>query len=587
MKRVITSITASLFLLCFTEVKAQVNHALTATANHSGGGVSASGYGPELYNNGVIPQPCSVTGTYTWGWVTTSGWIDFTWSSPKTISKVVFHKANRPMTTCTFQYWNGTAFVNFYTYNNASAPCEDSVTFPPVTTTVFRMNAVAGSSNPNHREIQIYGPSAPNDLSANAILQPLNAAQICANNPVPVKVRVYNAGTAAQSNFTVSAEYSGTGGYGILSGIYTGTLAPFATDSIVVGVLNLLPGSYALRAFTYLALDTNRVNDTVSGYNISVKPAVPVPNAVSDTVCAGMNASLLVKNILPGTIYQWYSAPVGGSVVFIGDSTGFSPLVKDTIMYVAALSNGCLSPRVAISAAIGPPPVVKLGNDTSFCESIPLILNAGNPGGKYLWSTGDGSQTISLTNISGKYWVRVDKYCVSSDTINVLIDPLPFAAGISYVRTGNAYHFTATAPAFVNDYLWIFGDGMTSSSPNPTHTFGSGINVDLTVRLVVANECGTDTVFRKVPTSTGELGLLANTISVYPNPASDQLFVQSETLMIEEIYIIDHIGKVVFKQDKLSDKSAMLNLSSLSNGKYFMRVSTVKGSVYKPFVILH
>lgn len=143
------------------EVSAQTNIALTATASHSGGGTTGAGYGPNLYNNNAIPS-CSITGTNQWGWVSSGGWILFTWSSNQTVTGMRFYKANRPMTACTIQYWNGSSYVNITNYSN-STTCDHSVSFGAVTTTRIRMLNVTGS-NPNHREIAIYGASCQNGL---------------------------------------------------------------------------------------------------------------------------------------------------------------------------------------------------------------------------------------------------------------------------------------------------------------------------------------------------------------------------------------------------------------------------------------
>lgn len=148
-----------LVLLSKFTSNAQTNVALTATANHSGGGSAGLGYGPNLYNDNNIPS-CTATGTNQWGWVSTGGWIEFTWSSNQTITGVRFLKANRPMTSCTFQYWNGSSYVNFYTYSNGTT-CDHTVNFSAVTTTRIRFVSIGGS-NPNHREIQVFGAACTN-----------------------------------------------------------------------------------------------------------------------------------------------------------------------------------------------------------------------------------------------------------------------------------------------------------------------------------------------------------------------------------------------------------------------------------------
>jgi hypothetical protein len=69
-------------------------------------------------------------------------------------------------------------------------------------------------------------------------------------------------------------------------------------------------------------------------------------------------------------------------------------------------------------------PTIDLGSDTTICGTD-FVLDAGNPGSLYLWSTGETTQTISLSS-SGTYSVFVsNSEGESSDTINVSINPFP------------------------------------------------------------------------------------------------------------------------------------------------------------------
>jgi hypothetical protein len=68
-------------------------------------------------------------------------------------------------------------------------------------------------------------------------------------------------------------------------------------------------------------------------------------------------------------------------------------------------------------------PLVFLGNDTTLQQGHTIVLNAGNPGSSYLWSTGASAQTITV-GVTGTYWVNVSNNCGDdSDTIvvNVLV----------------------------------------------------------------------------------------------------------------------------------------------------------------------
>src|SRR5690554_1888607 len=67
---------------------------------------------------------------------------------------------------------------------------------------------------------------------------------------------------------------------------------------------------------------------------------------------------------------------------------------------------------------------VNLGNDTSFCDNNPILLDAGNfPGATYLWNDNSTNQTLQV-NTSGQYYVTViANGCVGTDTINITVYP--------------------------------------------------------------------------------------------------------------------------------------------------------------------
>lgn len=73
---------------------------------------------------------------------------------------------------------------------------------------------------------------------------------------------------------------------------------------------------------------------------------------------------------------------------------------------------------MVISVAIAQP-VVDLGNDTVSCG--PLVLDAGNPGASYLWSTGETTQSITVS-ATDTVWVSVtDGSGMGSDTLVVTV----------------------------------------------------------------------------------------------------------------------------------------------------------------------
>ncbi len=187
--------------LAWQTSQAQTNLALSATATHSGGGNTAFNYGPDEYNDNDYNN-CNAL---PWGWVSTNGWIQFEWSTPQIVGKMVFRKDNRPMTSCTIQYWDGSSFVNIMNYSGTA--CDDSVTFAPVSTTRMRMFQVSGSSNPNHREIQIYSTAIPcEDTLTSAVVR--GPTVVCPNDTFNLSVGIssglFIAGLSYQWQFSTN-----------------------------------------------------------------------------------------------------------------------------------------------------------------------------------------------------------------------------------------------------------------------------------------------------------------------------------------------------------------------------------------------
>jgi PKD repeat protein len=316
-----------LVFLGYTNLFGQANIGLKAVATHSGGGASASGYGPELYNNGAIPA-YPATGTYLWGWVTSNGWIEYTWPTAQKINKVVFHKDNRPMTACTFEYWNGTSYVSFYTYNS-SVTIKDSVSFATITTTKLRFNNVSGSSNPNHREIQVYGPTAANDASISLIKPPL-----C--SPV-VTVTYQNTGTNAidsvKINWSVDNKLQAQNKYTKSLGAGSG-----GVDINLTPDFAFVDGTtYKLKVWTSLPnnkQDTFNSNDTAL---LTFKYLGPAGDPVVKDIikCGPGRVNLKATPINATDSILWYDASSGGNLITSGRNALTPPLVLGTNTFYA------------------------------------------------------------------------------------------------------------------------------------------------------------------------------------------------------------------------------------------------------------
>src|SRR5690606_16946 len=135
---------------------------------------------------------------------------------------------------------------------------------------------------------------------------------------------------------------------------------------------------------------------------VTVSTIAP-PNALISangplTYCVG-NGLTLDAGSATGVKYQWQ---LNGNN--IPGATGNTYPISQAGNYTVVTTNiGCSSTSTPTQVGSGPL-TVDLGNDTSYCEikNVLMKLDAGYPGAKYLWSTGDTSRTIEVKK-GGKY----------------------------------------------------------------------------------------------------------------------------------------------------------------------------------------
>lgn len=148
--------------------------------------------------------------------------------------------------------------------------------------------------------------------------------------------------------------------------------------------------------------------------NFVPAPAINLGNDTS--LCAGQNL-VLRPGSFANTTYLWNN-----------NSTKDSLIVNQNGAYwVIASTNGCTA-KDTINVVFNPLPTIHLGNDTAICEKSSLILGSPpTPGYNYLWQDGYTNSEYTV-NTQGKFTLHITNQfnCSASDSINVLVKPLPF-----------------------------------------------------------------------------------------------------------------------------------------------------------------
>jgi gliding motility-associated-like protein len=198
---------------------------------------------------------------------------------------------------------------------------------------------------------------------------------------------------------------------------------------------------------------------------------VPAFNLGADTSICAKDTLVLNASSSNGTSYVWNTGAVSSSIRIAQTGTYWCEVNKA----------GCIFRDSVSLLSIKPRPSVQLGNDTTLCEGISLVLDATYPNAGYQWQ--DGSQNALFTvHQAGTYRVFVsDNGCSSSDTIVVKYRMKPsFTLGPDQlICPGTAVHLQ---PAVDPSWQFLWQDGSTAPVYNITQ--------EGTYHLSVSNSCG-------------------------------------------------------------------------------------------------
>jgi hypothetical protein len=193
-----------------------------------------------------------------------------------------------------------------------------------------------------------------------------------------------------------------------------GILQPDTTPEF--SILWAQPGNYIVSQQFVCEGGQTSEPDTIETY-VGTMPPSPIQGPGSP--CLGSQA-VYSTSLGPGDICRWTVDGVLQSTTSTSLTVTWNSIGPHLIDVRADGPCGTSDP-VSRNVTVFSYPNVDLGNDTTLQQNQTLLLDAGNPGCSYLWSTGATSQTILVT-VSGTYSVTVTNACGSDlDEIVVTI----------------------------------------------------------------------------------------------------------------------------------------------------------------------
>ncbi len=433
------------------------------------------------------------------------------------------------------------------------------------------------------------------NVLANPAITPLNDTIICKGNAVQF-TETYP-GNIAWANGYINGQFvtpiTTTQYFVAVTDTNGCTSSDTATVQVIQPVTDTVPVQIC-SGQSYFAGGSNQVqsgyyNDTLTSatgcdsiitINLTVYPLAT--SAVNAEVCAGSN------------------------YLFAGLQLNIDGIYSDTL----TTANGCDS-IVTLTLTISPLPVLTFALPDSICNNATAITLAGTPIGGTYTGTGVNATTFEPVNaLSGTNYIIYNytdsNGCNNSiaDTIIVTVcrDTNCHALYTLYPDTTTPHNWfalnQATGAAPVT-YLWSWGDSTSTAGSTPSHTYSSAANYNVCLSIADANGCAdtycdSSTYIYKNEEEIIQINCvmeLPNGINdadnttattIYPNPATETLFIATNGEVITEVNIYNSTGSLAIGTGTLVSNS--IDVSKLAPGIYIAQIKTTQNIVHKRWI---
>ena len=211
----------------------------------------------------------------------------------------------------------------------------------------------------------------------------------------------------------------------------------------------------------------------------------------------------------------------------------------------------------------GPRTYFGFGNDNVYASNFFPLTEEGQ---QVYWneiSSMLGADMSEVATVSYDATLSELNYNVTTAVLTPAFDPDSMSYELQ--MPVDTFEVNLTAIANSEDAISVEGDSTIDVSG------GDPITTD----IVVTAENGSKRFYEVtvLPSTTGveEETLEAQTLKLYPNPAADQLYIESDQ-GINQVTVLNIVGSIVMDQSFMNNERVELNISSLRTGVYMIRV---------------
>ncbi|MBL0105641.1 MAG: T9SS-dependent M36 family metallopeptidase [Bacteroidetes bacterium] len=201
--------------------------------------------------------------------------------------------------------------------------------------------------------------------------------------------------------------------------------------------------------------------------------------------------------------------------------------------------------------------------------------------------TSSNSTTNQLTYYYYCYdWQVQELPCTSAPAVvNVTVSSAA-ASQFTYSATGLDVQFTDASTGSITGYLWDFGDGGTSTSQSPQHTFAANGTYTVSLLITTADGCQISSTQFLTVTDVGVSELMASGIEI--TGKGNDISIHFETAPSDaHIRITDALGQIVVNEVFSKGTLFTTSLDKIASSYVMITVQMDDKSISKKYFIRH